>query len=136
MLDILINFFKKAWDFIKKIAVAIFNFLANLVNWFKARYNRVKQKHPNIKAVSVKLKSLMDQGQYNEISIGLDDNKDYIANTFYDESTGEIIEEETEIIEAGKLDEETKSRFGKPISVRFQHLSKLVNVVNGEKKFW
>ena len=54
----------------------------------------------------------MDQGQYNEISIGLDDNKDYIANTFYDESTGEIIEEETEIIEAGKLDEETKSRFG------------------------
>ena len=112
MLDILINFFKKAWDFIKKIAVAIFNFLANLVNWFKARYNRVKQKHPNIKAVSVKLKSLMDQGQDNEISIGLDDNKDYIANTFYDESTGEIIEEETEIIEAGKLDEETKSRFG------------------------
>ena len=112
MLDILINFFKKAWDFIKKIAVAIFNFLANLVNWFKARYNRVKQKHPNIKAVSVKLKSLMDQGQYNEISIGLDDNKDYIANTFYDESTGEIIEEETEIIEAGKLDEETKSQFG------------------------
>jgi len=112
MLDILIDFFKKAWDFIKKIAVAVFNFLANLVNWFKARYNRVKQKHPNIKAVSVKLKSLMDQGQYNEISIGLDDNKDYIANTFYDESTGEIIEEETEIIEAGKLDEETKSRFG------------------------
>lgn len=112
MLYILIDFFKKAWDFIKKIAVAVFNFLANLVNWFKARYNRVKQKHPNIKAVSVKLKSLMDQGQYNEISIGLDDNKDYIANTFYDESTGEIIEEETEIIEAGKLDEETKSRFG------------------------
>ena len=112
MLDILINFFKKAWDFIKKIAVAVFNFLANLVNWFKARYNRVKQKHPNIKAVSVKLKSLMDQGQYNEISIGLDDNKDYIANTFYDESTGEIIEEETEIIKTENLDEATKSRFG------------------------
>ena len=42
----------------------------------------------------------------------MDDNKDYIANTFYDESTGEIIEEETEIIEAVKLDEDTKSRFG------------------------
>ena len=112
MLDTLISFFKRAWDFIKKIAVAIFNFFANIVYWFKAMYNRIKQKHPNIKAVSIKLKSLMDQGQYNEISIGLDDNKDYIANTFYDESTGEIIEEETEIIEAGKLDEETKSQFG------------------------
>ena len=112
MLDTLISFFKRAWDFIKKIAVAILNFLANLVNWFKARNNRVKQKHPNIKAVSVKLKSLMDQGQYNEISIGLDDNKDYIANTFYDESTGEIIEEETEIIKTENLDEATKSRFG------------------------
>ena len=112
MLDILIDFFKKAWDFIKKIVVAIFNFFVHIVKWFKAKYNNIKQKHPNIKAVSIKLKSLMDQGQYNEISIGLDDNKDYIANTFYDESTGEIIEEETEIIEAGKLDEETKSRFG------------------------
>jgi hypothetical protein len=112
MLDTLISFFKRAWDFIKKIAVAIFNFFANIVNWFKARYNRIKQKHPNIKAVSIKLKSLMDQGQYNEISIGLDDNKDYIANTFYDESTGEIIEEETEIIKTENLDEATKSRFG------------------------
>ena len=112
MLDTLISFFKRAWDFIKKIAVAIFNFFANIVNWFKARYNRIKQKHPNIKAVSIILKSLMDQGQYNEISIGLDDNKDYIANTFYDESTGEIIEEETEIIKTENLDEATKSRFG------------------------
>ena len=108
MLDVFIGFFKRAWNSIKKIFVAIFNFFAHIVNWFKARYNRIRQQHPNIKAVSIKLKSLMDQGDYNEISIGLDD----VANTFYDESTGEIIEEETEIIKTENLDEATKSRFG------------------------
>ena len=112
MLNKIWELLKGIWNSLKKIFIAVFDFFANIVNWFKAKYFGVKQKYPNAKAVSLKLKSLMEEGQYNQVAIGLNENSDYIANTFYDESTGEIIEEETEIIETKKLDTDTLSKFG------------------------
>ncbi len=112
MLNKIWELLKGIWNSLKKIFIAVFNFFANIVNWFKAKYFRVKQKYPNAKAISLKLKSLMDEGIFNEFSIGLNENSDYIANTFYDESTGEIIEEETEVIRTNELDAETQSKFG------------------------
>ncbi|GIM53240.1 hypothetical protein CAPN004_22700 [Capnocytophaga cynodegmi] len=110
-MDKILGWLKKVWNFIKKVAVAIFNFFENLVNWFKSKYQQVIQKRPNVKAVSCKIKDIYESGNYNTVDLGLSKEKGYIVNTFYDETTGEITEDFAEVVEYSSLDEETKARF-------------------------
>jgi hypothetical protein len=111
----------KIWELVKvlfrklkAIFIAIYNLFKNIVGWFRARFFRVKNKYPNAKPIALRIKSLKEQGQYSTmpLDLGLNSQNTYIVNTFYDESTEEIITEETEIQETPNLDAETKARFG------------------------
>lgn len=108
------EFLKGIWNTLKSVFVAIFNLVKNIVNWFKDRFFRVIGRYPNAKPISLRIKSLKEQGQYSTMSLdlGLNPESTYIVNTFYDETTEEIIAEETEIQETQNLDSQTKANFG------------------------
>ena len=119
MFESLVKFFAKVLEKLKKIWVAIVIFIRNIANWFKRKYKEIIQKWPNAKALSLKIKGKLESGDYSELDIGLDDTKetlsekDYvIVNTFYDENTGEVLTEHTEVIESDKLDDDTINAFG------------------------
>jgi len=98
------------WDKLKKIFVAIFDFSKNIAMWFKNKYNKIIRKYPNVKPISLKIKKMLKDGDYNTIDIDL--RKDVIVNTFFDEETNEILEEHTEVIEFGEIDKQTLEKFG------------------------
>lgn len=108
------EFLKGIWNTLKSVFVAIFNLVKNIVNWFKDRFFRVIGRYPNAKPISLRIKSLKEQGQYSTmpLDLGLNPESTYIVNTFYDETTEEIIAEETEIQETQNLDSQTKANFG------------------------
>ncbi|MCD8410675.1 hypothetical protein [Tenacibaculum finnmarkense] len=107
MLDVIIDVLKAIWDSLKKIFTKVVNFFKNIVNWFKAKLNKHKN-NPNVTAISIKIESKLESGNYNTFNI----SDSTIVNTFYDKSTGSIIEEDTEIIQYENLDEQTKQQFG------------------------
>ena len=72
----------------------------------------VVEKHPNATPIALKIKEELETGNYNTIDLGLKQDKGYIVKTFYDENTGEILSEYTEIVEFSKLDNDTKAQFG------------------------
>lgn len=109
-MNALINFIVKIYNSLKKIFLALFEFVKHLINWFKARFYRIKEKHPNIKAISLIIKNNLASDNYNQLDL-FNDDKERIVHTFYDEDTGEIIVEETEVALADKLDDETKANF-------------------------
>lgn len=109
MWEFIINGLKKIWDFIKKIAVVIFNFIKNLADWFRNRYAMVIQNHPSALPIALKIKDELSAGNYNTIDLGLKQDKGYIVKTFYDEQTGEILSDNTEIVEYSQLDSQTKA---------------------------
>lgn len=114
MLDAIRKLLKRAWNFLKKIFVKVVNFLQNIVNFFKSKYDAIIKKKPNAVAVSIIIKENMEKGDYNNVKMSdFDTNlsKDKIINTFYDEDTGEILEEETQVISYESLDEQTKAQF-------------------------
>ncbi len=108
MLDAIKDLLKRAWNFLKKIFVKVVSFVKNIFSFFKAKYYSILKKHPNAKAVSIKIKNDLENGNYNTVNL----NDEIIVNTFYDEDTGSIIENETEIISYESLDEQTKAQFG------------------------
>lgn len=111
MFSSILNFLKQVWEKLKKIFVAIINFIQNIANWFRVKFSRVKKKHPNVKPISLKIEKELDKGNYNTMDLGLE--KDYVVvNTFYDEDTKEIIEEETEVVQSDRLDADTIRAFG------------------------
>ncbi|MFK8376980.1 hypothetical protein [Capnocytophaga canimorsus] len=110
-MDKFLGWLKKVWNFIKKVAVTIFNFFKNLVVWFKSKYQEVIQKRPNAKAVAYKIKDVYESGNYNTVDLGLSKEKGYVVKTFFDETTGEITEDFAEVVEYSSLDEETKAHF-------------------------
>jgi|SRR5690554_341308 len=114
MLDKIRELLKRAWDSLKKIFTKVVSFLQNIVNFFKSKYDAIIRKKPNAKAISIKIKEVLETGDYNTVNMSdFDTNlsKDKIVNTFYDMDTGEILEEETEVISYESLDEQTKAQF-------------------------
>ncbi|WP_233900865.1 hypothetical protein [Tenacibaculum piscium] len=106
MLDAIIGVLKEIWDSLKKIFTKVVNFFKNIVSWFKAKLNKHKN-NPNVTAISLKIKDDLKSGNYNTFNI----SDSTIVNTFYDKSTGSIIEEDTEIIQYENLDQDTKQQF-------------------------
>lgn len=98
------------WDSLKKVFKAIVNFVNDIANWFKEKWKRVIKKHPNAKPIALRIQKDLENGNFNTVDLGLE--KDVIVKTFYNETTGEIIEEETEVNPFNKVDEETKKKFG------------------------
>lgn len=109
MWEFILNGLKKIWEFIKKIAVVIFNFIKNLADWFKSRYAIVMQNHPRALPIALKIKEELSAGNYNTIDLGLKQDKGYIVKTFYDEQTGEILSDNTEMVEYSQLDSQTRA---------------------------
>lgn len=102
---------KRVWDWIKKTFVRFFNFLKNLSGFFKGNYQEVKRKYPKAKPISLKIEKNIKKGNYNTVDIGL--NSDItIVNTYYNEATGEILENDTEVVETEQLDQQTIDAFG------------------------
>lgn len=111
MFNSILNFLKQIWARLKKILVAIVNFIRNIADWFRTKFLKVKKKHPNAKPISLKIEKDLESGNYNTMDLGLE--KEYaVVNTFYDENTKEIIVEETEVIQSDRLDAETIKAFG------------------------
>lgn len=97
------------WNSLKKIFKAIVNFVKDIANWLKQKFYRIVKKYPNAKPIALRIKKDLEEGNYNTYDLGL---KDVIVKTFYDEETGKIIEEETEVVKYNELDEKTKEKFG------------------------
>lgn len=111
MWEFIVNGLKRIWNFIKKIAVAIFNFIRNVADWFRNRIAAVLQNHPNAIPIALKIKEELSAGNYNTVDLGLRQDKGYIVKTFYDEQTGEILSDNTEMVEYSQLDNQTKAHF-------------------------
>jgi len=111
MLKRILELLGTIWNMLKKIFLAIVNFLKNIVSWFKNKYNQLIKKYPKVKPLALKIEKNLKDGNYNTLDIGLTKDN-VIIKTFYNEETGEIIEDYTEVIEYDKLDEDTKNRFG------------------------
>jgi hypothetical protein len=110
------------WDEIKKIVrkiyVAILNFLEHIRNFFFNLKKQGKLK-ANQKALTIKVKELLkDKSKYNTVDIGLSNrNDDCILNVVLDEETGLDIKN-AELIEYSSLDSQTREQFGnKPMVV-------------------
>lgn len=102
---------KRVWDWIKKTFVRFFNFLRNLSSFFKGNYHEVKRKHPRTKPIALKIENDIKAGNYNMVDLGLNSDT-AIVNTYYDEATGEILENYTEVVETEQLDQQTIDAFG------------------------
>ena len=111
MWEFILNGLKKIWEFIKKIAVVIFNFIKNLSDWFRNRIAAVLQNHPSAIPIALKIKEELSAGNYNTVDLGLRQDKGYIVKTFYDEQTVEILSDNTEMVEYSQLDNQTKAHF-------------------------
>jgi hypothetical protein len=115
----------ESWDVIKKIVkkiyVAILNFLEHIKNFFFNLKNRGKLK-ANQKAISIlssKVKEMLkDKSNYNEVNIGLfEKENDSVMNVVFDEVTG-LDFENAELIEYTSLDNQTKAKFeNKPMII-------------------
>ncbi len=88
---------KSIWFEIVRILIKILNFFKNIISWFKdeSRLKKIKEDR-NLVAVSIKDK--LSNGDYS------------VVNCLYDKDENEIID--SQVIEAGQLDDETINRFG------------------------
>lgn len=106
----ILNLLKGIWDKLKKTFVAIVDFVKNIGDWFKAKYNEVIKKKPKAIPIALKIKENVKTGNYETVDLGLK-KQCVVVNTFYDEATGKILEDDTEVIESNQLDEETIRAF-------------------------
>lgn len=111
MFEEILNFLKATWDKLKKTFVAIVNFVKNIGNWFRVKYNEVIKKKPKALPIALKIKKGLETGNYSTMDLGLK-HEHVVVNTFYDEATGKILEDDTEVIESNQLDEKTIGAFG------------------------
>lgn len=108
MKEIIIKLLKRAWRFLKKIFVAIVSFVKNIISFFQEKFRQLFRNKYSVKGISLKIKEKLDSGNYNTIDLR---SEEFIVNTFYDENTGEIIDNQTEVINFRDLDQQTKSAF-------------------------
>lgn len=111
MFDNLLKFFAKIWASLKKIWVAFLDFTKYIKNWFIANYKVVIKKYPRAKPIALKVKENLKNKNFNTLDLGMT-GKGTVIKTFYDEQTGEILEDHTEVVEFNELDEETQRNFG------------------------
>ncbi|WP_417398426.1 hypothetical protein [Gimesia chilikensis] len=109
-MDKIIELLKKAWSFIKKVAVRLFSFIKNIVNFFKVKILIALKRTPNVKAISLRIKEDLKKGNFKTLDIGLE--KEQVVNTFYDVDKEEIMTDLTQVISANQLDQETINNFG------------------------
>jgi len=105
---------KRVWDWIKKTFVRFFNFLRNLAGFFKGNYQEVKRKYPRAKPIALKIEKGLKSGDFSEMSLadlGIDGNV-VVVNTYYDETTGDVLEDYTEVVGTDHLDQQTINAFG------------------------
>ncbi len=111
MFEEILNLLKGIWDKLKKTFVAIVDFVKNIGNWFKVKYNEVIKKKPKAIPIALKIKKNIETRNYRTVDLGLK-HEHVVVKTFYDEATGEILEDDTEVIESNQLDEKTIRAFG------------------------
>jgi len=119
IIDSIINFFKRVWNFIKKIAVSIVSFFEHIVSWAQAVYKHLyqifKEDIKNLDFVVIKesIEKNLKENNYSEVNAGLNELKQYLIQCAYNRRTGEIVdwENSARIISFNDLDEETKRAF-------------------------
>ena len=113
MIKWILDALKGVWDKLKKVFVAIVNFIKDIGNWFKKKYNELVKKKPNVDPVLARFKKEIDSGNYNTKDLGIKSKpKETLVKTFYDKDTGEILEDYTEVVGAEQLDQQTIDAFG------------------------
>ena len=115
LFETLKSFLLRVWDSLKKIWTRIVNFFNHIANWFRAKYREVIYRRPNALPIVMKIEEGLKTGNYSTADIGLKKsvtNEKSVVKTFYDRSTGEILVDNTEVVEYVDLDAETKNRFG------------------------
>ncbi len=115
MIKWILDALKGVWDKLKKVFVAIVNFIKDIGNWFKKKYNELIKKKPNadIDLVLVRLKKELESGNYNTKDLSIKSKpKETLVKTFYDKDTGKILEDHTEVVGAEQLDQQTIDAFG------------------------
>lgn len=111
MFNEILDFLREVWDRLKKLAKKFLNFLTSIRNWFKEKYRTVIQGRPNVKPIVLRIKKELETNNYRILDLGLS-SEETIINTFYDTDTEEILEEDTQLLEADQLDSETIKAFG------------------------
>jgi carbonic anhydrase len=107
LLQGIITFIKKAWNWIKKIVVTILNFFKHIVNWFKSKISKYlaaiqeKKVVPVVAKLETNINNALKEGKYK------------VVKCFYDLEKGKILnpEEDLEIVSADKADETTNQIF-------------------------
>ena len=114
--EIISQAWKEIIKFVKKVWTKTLNFLEHVKNFFLNLKNQEKLKDTH-KALAIKIDELLkDDKNYNTVNIGLNTNQ--VLNTVYDTVTGTIDYENSQLIDAETLDDETKEHFGdKPIII-------------------
>jgi len=103
----IIEAIKAIWNILKKIFVKVLNFLIHIVDWFKKKLWKYKEKLEKGEIISViakvedTIKKDLEKGNYK------------VVKCFYNIKTGKIenYEEDAEIVEAEKLDKQTRELF-------------------------
>lgn len=98
MFEIIKNALKAMWNSIKKIFEKVLNFFRNIAGFFKDP-QRLKKIQQNKNLIAVAVKENLANGNYN------------VINCLFDKETESINKEDSIIIEAQDLDEQTKNKF-------------------------
>jgi hypothetical protein len=119
LIDSIVSFFKKVWNFIKKIAVSIVSFFKHIVTWAQAVYKHLYQifrediENIDIVVIQESIEKNLKENNYSVTNAGLNEFKQYLIQCAYNRRTGEIVdwENSARIISFNDLDEETKRAF-------------------------
>ena len=100
MLEDIKALLKELWEFIKKITLKIFNFIKNIVNWFKEPSRLDKLKDENVIAVAIKEKLV--SGDYQ------------VVNCLFNKESEKLVDvkEDAVVYTAENLDAEARKQFG------------------------
>ena len=101
MFELIKSLLAKVWDWIKKIAVAIFSFVTNIVSFFKDR-NRLKKLQEDQNRIAVAIKEKLDNGDYQ------------VVNCLFDKEDVKLVdpEEDSLVVTSKQLDADTEKAFG------------------------
>ncbi|MTH55553.1 hypothetical protein GKZ89_19345 [Bacillus mangrovi] len=109
------KYLARAWRFIKKLAITLFEFTKHLVNTFKRLYKESKY-NPENNEVAIALKDVgntiqnnLDSNNYSQIDLGLTPP---IVTLVYDKNTQKIKDGTVQITTAKQFDKETNKAFG------------------------
>jgi hypothetical protein len=101
ILESIKSILKSVWNYLKKIYLKIVSFFKNIVSFFKEP-NRLKEIKENQNIIAVAIKENLKNGEYTVINCLFDKEKEELVNS----------EEDTLVINAENLDQDTKNSFG------------------------